>query len=116
MQKINVKALWVFLLKEVVQSIADFIGRYGLLVAVVLIIVASLGDTYVATITTIKQIALVECLAIAMSSFAALVFTQIKFTSKGDTHALSRIFLGVHICIGLSVLGIYFLQWSTPGG
>lgn len=61
-------------------------------------------------INTIFFIILIEVLAIILSSFAAYVFTKLDFT-KDRTNILGFIFLGVHLCVGLSVLGTYIVQF-----
>lgn len=98
--------------------ILSFLGRYALLIAVVLLALYLLNQeaTQVA-LGTIYQLVLIECVAIVLCSLAVIVFTKINFVKEGNYHVLSYVFLGVHILIGLSVVGIYFVQWaqSAPG-
>lgn len=54
----------------------------------------------------------IECLALAMSGLSVYVYTKMDFIQEKSTHILGQIFLGVHICSGLCVLGVYMAQWG----
>ena len=54
----------------------------------------------------------VECLAIALSGIAAFVYTKIDFTVEMSGTNLGLLFLGVHFCIGMAVLGVYLAQFG----
>ncbi len=62
-------------------------------------------------IKTILIIALVESLAIGLSALAVFAYTKIDFI-KEQTNQLGYIFLGVHICVGFVVMGVYIAQFS----
>ena len=62
-------------------------------------------------IKTILIIALVEALAIGLSALAVFAYTKIDFI-KEQTNQLGYIFLGVHICVGFVVMGVYIAQFS----
>jgi hypothetical protein len=64
-----------------------------------------------AKIRTFFLVISVECLAIVMSAISVKVFTEIDFTKKFE-NALGQIFIGVHICVGLTVLGVYIAQFT----
>ncbi len=66
----------------------------------------------IAEIKTLLLIAGIESLALALSGIAAYVYTQIDFTRHSLNSNLGYIFLGVHICTGLVVLGVYIAQFS----
>jgi hypothetical protein len=61
-----------------------------------------------------------ECFAIALSGLALYAYTQIDFTrdlifgeKDGKYQVIGSVFLGVHILIGLVVLGVYIAQFSN---
>lgn len=66
----------------------------------------------VAEINTILLILLFECIALSLSGISAFVFTKIDFTYEKSLSSLGYIFLGVHICVGLVVLGVYLAQYA----
>lgn len=53
-----------------------------------------------------------EIVAIAFSEFSAFVFTKVKFSDIPSTPNLGLIFLGVHICVGLTLLSVYLAQFG----
>lgn len=65
-----------------------------------------------AEIKTLLLIVCVESLAIALSGLAAYLYTKIDFTEHSLNSNLGSIFLGVHVCTGLVVLGVYIAQYS----
>ena len=66
----------------------------------------------IAKIKTLLLIAGIESMALALSGIGAYVYTQIDFTRHSLNSNLGYIFLGVHICTGLVVLGVYIAQFS----
>lgn len=94
------------------KSIIDFFKRYSVLFLAfsVSFILAKLEYP---EIRTLLLASLLECFAIAFSSFAAFVFTKVKFSDKPKTPNLGLIFLGVHICFGLFVLSLYLAQFAN---
>ncbi|MCX6153744.1 MAG: hypothetical protein NT007_06270 [Candidatus Kapabacteria bacterium] len=71
----------------------------------------------IAELKTLLLIGVVESLAIALSGLSAYAYTKIDFTDpnlQANVHNnLGFIFLGVHICVGLSVLGVYIAQFAN---
>ncbi len=63
-----------------------------------------------AELNTMLIVAAVEALALAMSGAAAYAFSRLDFTRLEYSGVLGWVFLGVHICAGLSVLGVYIAQ------
>jgi ABC-type glycerol-3-phosphate transport system permease component len=61
-------------------------------------------------INTILIVIISELLALALSSLAAYVYTELDFKEERDNN-LGYIFLGVHLCVGLSVIGTYIAQF-----
>lgn len=53
----------------------------------------------------------IEALAIALSGVASFCYTKLDFTKDYNSFNLGFIFLGVHICVGLAVLGVYLAQF-----
>jgi hypothetical protein len=64
----------------------------------------------IAEINTILLIILIESVALALSGIALFVYSRIDFTREMITSNIGLIFLGVHICIGLVVVGVYIVQ------
>ncbi len=64
----------------------------------------------IAEINTILLVVLVESLALALSGIALFVYSRIDFTREMTGSSIGLIFLGVHICIGLVVIGVYIAQ------
>lgn len=56
----------------------------------------------------ILLLVLIEAVALALSGIAAYSFTKVDFIRQQMYSTLGSIFLGVHICIGLVVMGAYF--------
>ncbi|TNE35129.1 hypothetical protein EP342_02035 [bacterium] len=85
--------------------------RYSILIGLLLLawIVLSPG---IEEIHTLLIIILVEIIAIGLSALAVYGFTRIDFTHDIATNNLGYIFLGVHICVGFTVLGVYLVQFS----
>ncbi len=76
----------------------------------------------IAEMNTLILIIIIEALALALSGISVYSFTKLNFTNSdysrmdfpnnGLSHTLGFIFLGVHICVGLTVLGVYIAQFS----
>lgn len=62
-------------------------------------------------INTLLIIILIESLAIGLSALAVFAYTKIDFIQT-QTNQLGFIFLGVHICVGFVVMGVYLAQFS----
>ncbi len=90
--------------------ISDRIERYSLwfLIAVTAILVIKPA---IQEINTIMLIIIIEAVALALSRLAALAYTRIDFIGERSEIMLASIFLGVHICTGLIVLGVYIAQF-----
>ena len=67
----------------------------------------------IAEIKTLLLIAVMESAAIALSGIAVYAYTRIDFTRDTTSANLGFIFLGVHICVGLIVLGVYLAQYGA---
>lgn len=61
-------------------------------------------------IKTMFIVLVVESLAIALSGVAVYAYTNIDFTKDEVKSNLGLIFLAVHICVGLVILGVYIAQ------
>ena len=64
----------------------------------------------IAEINTLLLIVLIECVALSLSGVALFVYSKIDFTQNIKSNNIGLIFLGVHICIGLVVIGVYIAQ------
>ena len=67
----------------------------------------------IAEIKTILLISTIEAMALGLSGIAAFVYTKIDFTQAHNNSNLGFIFLGVHVCIGLTILGVYLAQFGA---
>lgn len=69
---------------------------------------------------TIFFILIIESIALMLSGLSVHAFTEIDFIKEIynenkniQSNTLGFIFLAVHICIGLAVLGVYIAQFSN---
>lgn len=92
------------------KAFLDFARRYAPLVFALIVILA-LSKLEQPEVRTFLLASLLECFAIAFSSFASYVFTKVRFTEQPNAPNLGLIFLGVHICFGLSVMALYLAQF-----
>lgn len=92
------------------KELFSFLIRNGLWVVLGLIAVFFL-DPSTPEIKTTLIIAMVEALAIGLSAMAVFAYTKIDFI-KDQSSQLGYIFLGVHICVGFVVMGVYLAQFS----
>lgn len=99
-----------FKLKLFVEKATDFIKRNGAWLLLGFIAFLALGPAE-AALRTILLLILIEAVALALSGLAAYAYTKIDFTRHQMWNTLGSIFLGVHICIGLVVMGVYFTQF-----
>lgn len=92
------------------EKVKDFLIRNVIWFIVALPAMLFLSPA-IAELRTFYLIISVECLALALSAIAVKVYTAIDFTQKGVNN-LGQIFTGVHICVGLTVLGVYIAQFA----
>ncbi len=59
---------------------------------------------------TVIAVVVFEALAIGVTSIASFILSRSETMRYQMWNALGNIFLGVHVCIGLVVLGVYFTQ------
>ena len=80
----------------------------------VIVLIAAIGFSVlnpgIAEINTIFFIIVTETLALAMSGLALFAYSKVDFTEKSDNSNIGYIFLGVHVCVGLVVVGVYIAQ------
>lgn len=96
--------------KKRIIEIWDFVKRNGLWIALGFAAFLAL-DSANAALETVLLLALIESVALGLSGFAAYIYTKANFIKMQMWNTLGTIFLGVHICIGLAVLGVYFTQY-----
>ncbi len=93
------------------DSIIDFIFRN-----VIWIVIGGFGFWFLRPelpeIRTLLMLAVIESIAIALSGIAVLIYTKVNFLSKENNSILGQIFIGVHILVGLAVLGVYIAQFG----
>lgn len=110
-----------------IKSAIDFIIRNAVWLIIGTIAVFFLRPG-IAEIKTFLFILTVEAIALSLSGIALFTYTKIPFTKlimEGDDKKLNSverhsvmvvlgyIFLGVHILVGLVVLGVYIAQFSN---
>ncbi len=64
-----------------------------------------------ALLETLIVVVLFEALAIGLTSISAYLLSQSETLRYQMWNALGSIFLGIHVCIGLIVVGVYFTQF-----
>lgn len=102
-------------LKEYLKSVWNFIKRNAtwFIIGLIAWLILKPG---IAEIRTILQVVLYETIALALSGVAVFVFTKLDFVAiekSNDRFMLGYIFLGVHILVALSILGIYIVQFAN---
>jgi len=94
------------------KNAIDFIKRHILWLSVgfvsLLILRPGLRE-----IKTMLLIAAIESLAIALSGLALFAYTKVDFTREAVNTNPGFIFLGVHLSVGLIVLGVYLAQYGV---
>jgi hypothetical protein len=93
------------------DKIKDFVARNSIWLglAVFTLYLFSPGSP---ELNTILFVITIEALAIGLSGIAAYCFTRIDFINEHLNNDLGMIFLGVHVCVGLVILGVYIAQFS----
>ena len=87
-----------------------FIYRHSLILSILCstILLSKLNSLEMKTIFLFISI---EMLTILLSGVAVYSFTRFNFNKHDSNPNLGLIFLGVHICVGLSALGTYLSQF-----
>lgn len=93
-----------------IERIVDSIKRNSIWVILIIVGLLLLAPTQ-PEIRTFFLIITIECLATSLSAIAVKVYTTIDFTTDSGLN-LGIIFTGVHICVGLTVLGVYIAQFA----
>lgn len=109
------------------KDFVDFVMRHGLTIMLIVIVAWFLHPT-IQEVRTLLMLIGLEALAIVLSGFALFAYTKIDyldFLMRGEDNEfqereraavlglLGYIFLSVHILIGLSVLGVYIVQFAN---
>jgi len=94
------------------NNILDFIKRNALWLSIAgtAMIIFRPGP---AELKTLLLVAIIESAAIALSGAALFAYTKIDFTKETASSNMGFIFLGVHISVGLIVLGVYLAQYGA---
>jgi hypothetical protein len=95
--------------KLALEKVWGFARRNSLWIALIAAVAVAMNFSH-EVINTAMLIVLFEAIALGLSGFAAFVYTKVDFTRTQMWNTLGSIFLGVHICIGLAVMGVYFTQ------
>lgn len=90
-------------------NIVDFIKRHIIWIGIAIFSIILLQPA-IAETNTFLIIILIECLALALSGIALVVYSKIDFTINSSNSNIGFIFLGVHLCVGLTVVGVYIAQ------
>ncbi len=111
MFSIILKKYSAFLSEIDFEAIFDFIFRN-----LIWIMIAGFGFWFLKPelpeIRTLLMIAVIEAIAVALSGTAVLVYTKVNFLKANNHNILGQIFIGVHILVGLAVLGVYIAQFG----
>lgn len=91
------------------KNLESFIKR-NIIWILGIIVAAILLNPAIQELKTILIIIITELIAIALSSLATIIYTELDFTDINNTN-LGFIFLGVHLCVGLTILGSYIVQF-----
>ncbi len=94
------------------NNLIDFAKRHILWLGIGLVSLAIFRPG-LAEIKTMLLIAIIESLAIALSGVALFAYTKIDFTRETASSNPGFIFLGVHLSVGLIVLGVYLAQYGV---
>ncbi|MFP4368607.1 MAG: hypothetical protein ACLFR2_03420 [Candidatus Kapaibacterium sp.] len=94
-----------------IESSGRFLKRYAawLIPGITAIVMLNPGT---AEFRTLFLVVATECLAVFLSGLALLAYTQLDFTKEENRIPIGHIFMGVHLCTGLTVLGVYIAQLS----
>lgn len=98
-----------------IRNILNFAGRNAVWLVLCAVSLFIFHPGF-AEVRTVMFVVLVESLALALSGLAVYAYTKVDFTqetykTKGNSN-LGFIFLGVHLCLGLVVLGVYMAQFA----
>lgn len=93
------------------SEILNFILRNAVWFGIAVLSLLILGPG-IAEFKTLLLIAAIESVAIALSGVAIFAYTKVDFTRDEAGGNLGFVFLGVHICVGLIVLGVYLAQYG----
>ena len=94
------------------KDIWNFIIRHAIWIALV-VLALLLFKPGLSEIRTLLLIVAVESIALALSGLALYAYTKIDFTKELGNLNPGLIFLGVHICVGLVVMGVYIAQFAN---
>ena len=114
-------------MNEKIKTAIDFVARHAVwfIIGILAFFFMKPG---IAEIQTFLFIAFFEAVAIGLSSLALYAYTKINFIKallKGDDDKFSdferqgmydvigKVFLSVHVLVGLIVLGVYIAQFSN---
>lgn len=92
-------------------KILDFLRRnaYPIILITLVVILLKLDN---AVVNTVLMLIGLEVIAIFLSAIASYAYTELDFT-KDDPRVLGYIFLGVHLLIGLGVVGVYIANFAN---
>lgn len=91
-------------------SIIEKVKRYGIWILICLLSIF-IAEPAIEEINTILLILIIETIAAVLSGIAVYAYTQIDLIREKFDKTLASIFLGVHICTGLTVMGVYIAQF-----
>jgi len=91
------------------KKLIDFISRHIIWIAIALASIILLKPA-IPEFNTLLMILLIESLSLALSGISLWVYSKIDFTLSANNSNIGFIFLGVHICVGLIVVGVYIAQ------
>ncbi|MFA6571082.1 MAG: hypothetical protein WCT77_07580 [Bacteroidota bacterium] len=94
------------------KDVLNFIKRHATWI-VLTVITLLLFQPGMSEIRTLLLIVAIDCVALALSGISLYAYTKIDLLKEGSSINPGLVFLGVHICVGLVVLGVYIAQFSN---
>jgi hypothetical protein len=98
---------------ETVAAIMRWVGRHLTLI-LLFAAIAILGGLRTEQLDTFKAAALAELVALLLSHIALYIFSNDNYHGPEARDARTRIFLAVHLLVGLVYAGSYFVEFA-PG-
>jgi hypothetical protein len=92
------------------ENVVNYIKRNIIWIAALILSIILLNPG-IAEIKTLMLVIAVESIALCFSGVAVFAYTKIDFI-KEQPNQLGMIFLGVHISVGLVILGVYITQFA----
>jgi hypothetical protein len=101
-------------IRDIRDHVWNSIARHSAIIMLV-IAIALLGGFTQENFAVLRSAALAEAVALALSSFAKMVYTSNSFTKEESLNASARLAFAVHVLVGLVYAGSFFVAFSPSG-